>query len=305
MFKYSLFIALFLLIIPSASGYVCGDVNNTDGEVNLLDILYLIDYIYKGGEATPVVCQADVNNDGNLNILDIIILIEYKYKDGPAPVNCCLEPGHGDFSIDPVYWSIRSYPGGGGVFIVSLVPGENHSGDVILELDADSCLGAKLDRTVLSAEYPVAEITLYTDAEADTLVYIIALTAYNNDTSVTVILDVDVMMWFHSGPSGFIDKMDDMLVWVENNYPEMGSFAGRDWYYYFTYPQIWVVEHWTNLDDDWELRFCCHATIPPDDWSMIRLRRRGDVTPCLAVRRESDGTIYEIPIWEYPIIFGY
>ncbi|MFH2035569.1 MAG: dockerin type I repeat-containing protein, partial [Candidatus Zixiibacteriota bacterium] len=65
---------------------ICGDVN-CNGSVNILDITYLISYLYKGG---PVPCEAwraDVNSNGAVNILDITYLISYLYKGGPDP-NC-------------------------------------------------------------------------------------------------------------------------------------------------------------------------------------------------------------------------
>lgn len=66
--------------------YICGDVNN-DGVVNILDIIFLIDYKFKGGPAPEIMASADVNSDGVINILDIIYLIDYKFKGGPEP-NC-------------------------------------------------------------------------------------------------------------------------------------------------------------------------------------------------------------------------
>jgi len=64
--------------------YICGDVDN-DQKIDLLDILYLIDYKFKDGPAPESLESADVNMDGNVNLLDILYLIEYKFKDGPAP----------------------------------------------------------------------------------------------------------------------------------------------------------------------------------------------------------------------------
>ncbi len=64
--------------------FVCGDVNN-DGVVNILDMIYYIDWKFKGGAAPSILNSADVNSDGAYNILDIIYLIDYKFKGGPAP----------------------------------------------------------------------------------------------------------------------------------------------------------------------------------------------------------------------------
>jgi len=77
-------------IIPTLTGgdivvlpWLCGDVN-TDGIVNILDITFLIDYLYNGPPAEPF-DAADVNDDGAVNILDVTYLINYLYKGGPAP----------------------------------------------------------------------------------------------------------------------------------------------------------------------------------------------------------------------------
>lgn len=62
----------------------CGDVNN-DNLINLLDILFLIDYKYKNGPAPDPLLEADVDLNGVVNLLDILYLIDYKYKEGPDP----------------------------------------------------------------------------------------------------------------------------------------------------------------------------------------------------------------------------
>ncbi len=63
----------------------CGD-GNGDGNVNLLDITFMINFLYKDGP-DPVghILVADVNGDGNANLLDITYMINYLYKDGSVP----------------------------------------------------------------------------------------------------------------------------------------------------------------------------------------------------------------------------
>jgi hypothetical protein len=65
---------------------LCGDTNR-DGSIDLLDISYLIAYLYSGGPAPEPVVLADVNGDSVINILDITYLIAYLYQGGPEP-NC-------------------------------------------------------------------------------------------------------------------------------------------------------------------------------------------------------------------------
>jgi hypothetical protein len=66
--------------------YTCGDASN-DGNVNILDVTFLISFLYKGGPAPESMWASDPNGDGSVNILDITYLISYLYKSGPAP-NC-------------------------------------------------------------------------------------------------------------------------------------------------------------------------------------------------------------------------
>jgi len=69
----------------------CGDCN-TDGSVNLLDALYLVDHLYSSppGPAPDPFEQGDVNSDAAINLLDILYLIDYIYgsPSGDAPPPC-------------------------------------------------------------------------------------------------------------------------------------------------------------------------------------------------------------------------
>ncbi|MEW5923441.1 MAG: S8 family serine peptidase [Candidatus Zixiibacteriota bacterium] len=60
-----------------------GDAN-FDGSINILDVTFLINYLYRGGPAPELYC-GDANASGNLNILDATYLISYLYKGGPPP----------------------------------------------------------------------------------------------------------------------------------------------------------------------------------------------------------------------------
>lgn len=65
--------------------YICGDPD-LSGAVNLLDITYLIKYLYKDGDGPKPVESGDADGSGGINLLDITYLINYLYKDGPDPV---------------------------------------------------------------------------------------------------------------------------------------------------------------------------------------------------------------------------
>lgn len=68
-------------------GHISGDVN-ADGEINLLDMTYLLNYLYKGGRPpVPFVEIGDINGSGEINLLDVTYLLNYLFKGGPAPVH--------------------------------------------------------------------------------------------------------------------------------------------------------------------------------------------------------------------------
>ncbi|MFH2036473.1 MAG: dockerin type I domain-containing protein [Candidatus Zixiibacteriota bacterium] len=64
---------------------ICGDADN-NGVINILDITFLISYLYKNGTAPVSLWAADPNGSITINILDITYLITYLYKNGPAPI---------------------------------------------------------------------------------------------------------------------------------------------------------------------------------------------------------------------------
>ena len=66
------------------SKFMCGDCN-ANSEVDLGDVVYLINYLYKNG-VPPMPMQAgDVNLDTVVELGDIVYLINYLYKNGNPP----------------------------------------------------------------------------------------------------------------------------------------------------------------------------------------------------------------------------
>ncbi len=61
-----------------------GDVN-ADGIIDVGDLVYLINYLYKGGPAPDPLEVGDCNSDGVIDLGDVVYLINYLFKGGPAP----------------------------------------------------------------------------------------------------------------------------------------------------------------------------------------------------------------------------
>jgi hypothetical protein len=62
-----------------------GDVN-CDGQVDVGDVVFLINYLYKGGLPSDFIELGDVNGDSVVDAGDVVYLINYLYRDGPPPL---------------------------------------------------------------------------------------------------------------------------------------------------------------------------------------------------------------------------
>jgi len=68
--------------------YMCGDANG-DMQVNVGDAVFVINYVFKGGQAPNPLCAGDANGDVQCNVGDAVYLIAYVFKGGPAPTGAC------------------------------------------------------------------------------------------------------------------------------------------------------------------------------------------------------------------------
>ncbi|KPL00064.1 MAG: hypothetical protein AMJ91_05480 [candidate division Zixibacteria bacterium SM23_73_3] len=66
---------------------VPGDANG-DSLVDLGDVLFIVNYLYKGGPDPCVIEAADPNADCKVDLGDVLYLINFLYREGPSP-----EPG--------------------------------------------------------------------------------------------------------------------------------------------------------------------------------------------------------------------
>ena len=249
------------------------------------------------------------------------------------------------FKIEAKYSHIRSYRGGGGIFIINMTPKNDFSGFVFLWIKGNPNLNTRLDRRFLNKDSRIAEITICPNESTEIKTHQIVLIAihfkmpiiatifhfisnllparlqfstnrlygylYASSLATSMfeirklVFEVEIFNWSSDNLPDALVKKDELIKWLESKHPEFGTFSDKESFAYVTYPGILVVEHWTFLYKEWEVRICYHVMIPPHDWSKICLRKRGEVQPIFAAKRESDGTTYEISLSEYPIHYGY
>ncbi|MEW6016413.1 MAG: M6 family metalloprotease domain-containing protein [Candidatus Zixiibacteriota bacterium] len=71
--------------IGDVCDFVCGDPTG-NSVINILDVTYIIAYLYKSGPEPQPLQSGDSNGNGSINILDATYLLSYLYKNGPDPL---------------------------------------------------------------------------------------------------------------------------------------------------------------------------------------------------------------------------
>jgi hypothetical protein len=67
---------------------VPGDCNGDD-IVSAGDVVWLLSYLYRGGDPPAPLCIGNVNGDGIVSAGDVVYLMSYLYRQGPDPQNGC------------------------------------------------------------------------------------------------------------------------------------------------------------------------------------------------------------------------
>ncbi|UCD64965.1 MAG: hypothetical protein JSW34_05920 [Candidatus Zixiibacteriota bacterium] len=72
---------------PVSCCVIRGDVDH-NGTFDVLDVLYLVDYFWSGGDPPPCLEEADVNADDQVDTLDLLYLVAHMWQGGDPPVPC-------------------------------------------------------------------------------------------------------------------------------------------------------------------------------------------------------------------------
>ncbi|MGH8015538.1 MAG: LVIVD repeat-containing protein, partial [Candidatus Zixiibacteriota bacterium] len=66
-----------------------GDLNNDGTDINVLDLTFAVDRIFRGGPASVCPEESDVNGDLTpLNVLDLTFIVDRIFRGGPAAGPC-------------------------------------------------------------------------------------------------------------------------------------------------------------------------------------------------------------------------
>ncbi len=74
----------------SPTTVIPGDVDMS-GSVNICDLTFIVDYLFRGGPPPPVLNTADVNGSCDISVEDLTYLVAYLFQNGSAPVMGCVE----------------------------------------------------------------------------------------------------------------------------------------------------------------------------------------------------------------------
>ncbi|HEX9913024.1 MAG TPA: hypothetical protein VGB01_07255, partial [candidate division Zixibacteria bacterium] len=58
-------------------------------KITVSDVVYEINYLFKGGIAPKPLISGDVNCDGKETVSDVVYKINYLFKGGPKPCQDC------------------------------------------------------------------------------------------------------------------------------------------------------------------------------------------------------------------------
>ena len=75
-----------LATVSQNGSFVCGDVNNDAKANNILDLTYLVDFIFRGGPIPANLQAANFDGvEGQPNILDLTYIVDYIFRGGQQP----------------------------------------------------------------------------------------------------------------------------------------------------------------------------------------------------------------------------
>ncbi len=64
---------------------ICGDIDGSNSEPNVVDLMYFVDYLFFDGPPPLVMDMANVDGDNGVNVADLMYLVYFLFFGGPPP----------------------------------------------------------------------------------------------------------------------------------------------------------------------------------------------------------------------------
>jgi len=204
----------------------------------------------------------------------------------------------------PLLTPMKSYRSGGGLFILSMEPGDNFEGKVLLTVNAIQALNVEITTAMLSLDKRVAEILIYPDSKIAIGTEIIKVISEHADVADTLEIEVEIVEPDSLSTEKTATKLhDEFVLFVQEAYPELGITTGQDWFNYNQHPILLsgTPGKWTFLNQTWDMTV--YWTVWPKMPVWFLLRKRGESEPEFAAFKDMDVTIHEIPVDEFGPIY--
>ncbi len=206
----------------------------------------------------------------------------------------CLFDGDGDGASDRGTYAmvisesaLSTYPGGGGVTILEMIPSEDFAGSVRLTLQSEKGLNASLNRTTLSPEYSVTEIIIRPDSTLAFGSYPVRVLQTHNGKSDTLTVSVTVSTFIVPKllPAARL-FLREFVEWgrayhamlKEMNYDGLLIYAVSNM-------SIGGSGTWLAIDREWEVHFYWNSGMT----SRFIVRRMGERIPDYYFLRDTVG----------------
>jgi hypothetical protein len=243
----------------------------------------------------------------NLKLLFVLLALSLTFSSCKKDDDNPLDPtdDKGAFTLSAKYKFIRSYPDGGGIFVISITTDSEFEGIVQLSVETDNDINAELNKSELTISDKIADVLINPSKNSSIDTHKIIVKAKHSGIEKRLELFVDVMQWEKEDPESVKQKRNEFKNFCISKNALYQEIFTDNYLCYETYPEILIVEHNTFITENYEVRLCYHVMIPPHDWSKLLIRKRNSLEPEIALMRETNGSIHEIPVGEYPTFFGY
>ena len=206
----------------------------------------------------------------------------------------------GSFNLFVSPLQFKSYPGGGGLVLISLEPDTNFTGDVDLWFETDENIILIPEKSVFSMNKLIEEIEVYPDTtvtQGESQINIIYRHAGITDKKIvqinlTYLPDATILL------VGSGKKLSlEIVQWLNETHFEYGIKADDSWFCFCEDVET-TGPIWRYINKSWDIKITSNAYPPRYKWYL--LRKRGFIEPLLCVRKdENQGLFEEIPVNDF------